>query len=109
MTIINLSDWKRKGKRESIQAQIDNPQEDNDEVMCSFTLEESEDEFEFTLETEPYPLPVAQRTLFGWSVQIWDFHQQQWVHLPDYFTTETEALDLGEAIMRESDNAAFFE
>ena len=77
-----------------------------DEVNCSFTLEESREEFDFTFSTEEYPLPVAERTLYGWSVKVWDFHQQQWLTLPEYFETEDAAYDQAELIMKSIDEGS---
>tara|TARA_Y100000114_G_scaffold135757_1_gene136801 strand:- start:2055 stop:2432 length:378 start_codon:yes stop_codon:yes gene_type:complete len=74
-----------------------------DEVNCSFTLEEDGTVFDFTFSHEEYPLPVAESTLFGWSVRIWDFHQQQWFTLPDYFESENAAYDQAEKIMKSID------
>ena len=77
-----------------------------DEVNCSFTLEEDGTVFDFTFSHEEYPLPVAESTLFGWSVRIWDFHQQQWFTLPDYFETEDAAYDQAELIMKSIDEGS---
>ena len=74
-----------------------------DEVNCSFTLEEDGTVFDFSFSHEEYPLPVAESTLFGWSVRIWDFHQQQWFTLPDYFESENAAYDQAEKIMKSID------
>ena len=74
-----------------------------DEVNCSFTLEEDGTVFDFTFSHEEYPQPVAESTLFGWSVRIWDFHQQQWFTLPDYFESENAAYDQAEKIMKSID------
>ena len=71
-----------------------------DEVNCSFTLEESGVVFDFTPSANEYPLPVAESTLFGWSVKFWDFHQQQWMTLPEYFETDQAAYDQAELIMK---------
>ena len=77
-----------------------------DEVNCSFTLEEDGTVFDFTFSHEEYPLPVAESTLFGWSVRIWDFHQQQWFTLPEYFETEDAAYDQAELIMKSIDEGS---
>ena len=77
-----------------------------DEVDCSFTLEESGEEFNFTFSSDEYPLPVAEQTLYGWSVKIWDFHQQEWFTLPDYFESEVAALDQAELIMKSIDEGS---
>ena len=74
-----------------------------DEVNCSITLEEDGTVFDFTFSHEEYPLPVAESTLFGWSVRIWDFHQQQWFTLPDYFESKNAAYDQAEKIMKSID------
>ena len=76
-----------------------------DEVNCSFTLE-SGATFDFTLESHEYPLPVAESTLFGWSVRVWDFHQQEWFTLPEYFESEVAALDQAELIMKSIDEGS---
>ena len=77
-----------------------------DEVDCSFTLEESGEEFNFTFSSDEYPLPVAEQTLYGWSVKIWDFHQQEWLTLPEYFETEDAAYDQAELIMKSIDEGS---
>ena len=77
-----------------------------DEVNCSFTLEEDGTVFDFTFSHEEYPLPVAESTLFGWSVRIWDFHQQQWFTLPEYFESENAAYDQAEKIMKSIDEGS---
>ena len=77
-----------------------------DEVNCSFTLEDGETVFDFTFSQSKYPLPVAESTLFGWSVRIWDFHQQQWFTLPEYFETEDAAYDQAELIMKSIDEGS---
>ena len=74
-----------------------------DEVNCSFTQEEDGTVLQFTFSHEEYPLPVAESTLFGWSVRIWDYHQQQWFTLPDYFESENAAYDQAEKIMKSID------
>ena len=74
-----------------------------DEVNCSFTLEEDGTVFDFSFSQSEYPLPVAESTLFGWSVKIWDFHQQEWFTLPDYFESENAAYDQAEKIMKSID------
>ena len=77
-----------------------------DEVNCSFTLEEDGTVFDFSFSHEEYPLPVAESTLFGWSVRIWDFHQQQWFTLPEYFESENAAYDQAEKIMKSIDEGS---
>ena len=77
-----------------------------DEVNCSFTLEEDGTVFDFSFSHEEYPLPVAESTLFGWSVKFWDFHQQQWMTLPDYFETDQAAYDQAELIMKSIDEGS---
>jgi len=77
-----------------------------DEVNCSFTLEEDGTVFDFSFSQSEYPLPVAESTLFGWSVSIWDFHQQGWMTLPDYFESEQAAYDQAELIMKSIDEGS---
>tara|TARA_Y100001963_G_C6624470_1_gene373319 strand:+ start:330 stop:650 length:321 start_codon:yes stop_codon:yes gene_type:complete len=77
-----------------------------DEVDCSFTLEESGEEFNFTFSSDEYPLPVAEQTLYGWSVKIWDFHQQEWLTLPEYFESEDAAYEQAELIMKSIDEGS---
>ena len=77
-----------------------------DEVNCSFTLEEDGTVFDFSFSQSEYPLPVAESTLFGWSVKIWDFHQQEWFTLPDYFESEVAAYDQAELIMKSIDEGS---
>ena len=77
-----------------------------DEVNCSFTLEEDGTVFDFSFSQSEYPLPVAESTLFGWSVSIWDFHQQGWMTLPDYFESEQAAYDQAEKIMKSIDEGS---
>ncbi len=77
-----------------------------DEVNCSFTLEDGGTVFDFTFSRSEYPLPVAESTLFGWSVKIWDFHQQEWFTLPEYFENEVTALDQAELIMKSIDEGS---
>ena len=77
-----------------------------DEVNCSFTLEEDGTVFDFSFSQSEYPLPVAESTLFGWSVKIWDFHQQEWFTLPDYFESEVAAYDQAELIMKSLDEGS---
>ena len=77
-----------------------------DEVNCSFTLEEDGTVFDFSFSQSEYPLPVAESTLFGWSVKIWDFHQQEWFTLPDYFESEQAAYDQAELIMKSLDEGS---
>ena len=76
------------------------------EVNCSFTLEDGGTVFDFTFSQSEYPLPVAESTLFGWSVKFWDFHQQQWMTLPEYFETDREAYDQAELIMKSIDEGS---
>ena len=77
-----------------------------DEVNCSFTSEDGGTVFDFTFSQSEYPLPVAESTLFGWSVKFWDFHQQQWMTLPDYFETDQAAYDQAELIMKSIDEGS---
>ena len=77
-----------------------------DEVNCSFTLEEDGAVFDFSFSESEYPLPVAEYTLFGWSVQIWNFHEQQWYTLPEYFDNEISAYDQAELIMKSIDEGS---
>ena len=116
--VVNLQEFRRKqqSKRMSnavrnadIEGVIDeflfdlDVRNNRDEVNCSFTLEEDGTVFDFTFSHEEYPLPVAESTLFGWSVRIWDYHQQQWFTLPDYFESENAAYDQAEKIMKSID------
>ena len=41
---------------------------------------------------EDHPLPETEKTLFGWSVRVWDYRLKSWFTLPDYFLTEDSAL-----------------
>ena len=77
-----------------------------DEVNCSFTLEEDGTVFDFTFSHSEYPLPVAEKTLYGWSVKFWDFHQQEWYTLPEYFESEEAAYDQAELIMKSLDEGS---
>jgi len=77
-----------------------------DEVNCSFTLEETGQVYDLQVSQPEYPLPVAESTLFGWSVKIWVFHQQQWFTLPEYFETEKSAYDQAELIMKSIDEGS---
>ena len=77
-----------------------------DEVNCSFTLEDGGTVFDFTFSQSEYPLPVAERTLYGWSVKVWDFHQQQWFTLPEYFESEEAAYEQAELIMKSIDEGS---
>ena len=77
-----------------------------DEVNCSFTSEDGGTVFDFTFSQSEYPLPVAESTLFGWSVKFWDFHQQQWFTLPEYFESENAAYDQAEKIMKSIDEGS---
>ena len=116
--IVNLSEFRKKQqskrmvkavKNADIEGVIDeflfdlDARNNRDEVNCSFTLEEDGTVFDFSFSSEEYPLPVAESTLFGWSVRIWDFHQQQWFTLPDYFESENAAYDQAEKIMKSID------
>ena len=119
--VVNLSDFRRKqqSKRMSnavrnadIEGVIDeflfdlDARNNRDEVNCSFTLEEDGTVFDFSFSQSEYPLPVAESTLFGWSVSIWDFHQQEWFTLPDYFESEQAAYDQAEKIMKSIDEGS---
>jgi hypothetical protein len=77
-----------------------------DEVNCSFTLEETGQVYDLQVSASEYPLPVTESTLFGWSVKIWDFHQQQWIVLPEFFETEGAAYDQAELIMKSIDEGS---
>lgn len=77
-----------------------------DEVNCSFTLEEDGTVFDFTFSQSEYPLPVAEQTLYGWSVKFWNFHQQEWYTLPEYFESEEAAYDQAELIMKSLDEGS---
>ena len=119
--VVNLQEFRRKQqskrmsnavKNADIEGVIDeflfdlDVRNNRDEVNCSFTLEEDGTVFDFTFSHEEYPLPVAESTLFGWSVRIWDFHQQQWFTLPEYFETEDAAYDQAELIMKSIDEGS---
>ena len=119
--VVNLHEFRRKqqSKRMSnavrnadIEGVIDeflfdlDVRNNRDEVNCSFTLEEDGTVFDFSFSHEEYPLPVAESTLFGWSVRIWDFHQQQWFTLPEYFESENAAYDQAEKIMKSIDEGS---
>ena len=41
---------------------------------------------------EDHPLPETEKTLFGWSVKVWDYRLKSWFTLPDFFLTEDSAL-----------------
>ena len=119
--VVNLQEFRRKQqskrmsnavKNADIEGVIDeflfdlDARNNKDEVNCSFTLEEDGTVFDFSFSSEEYPLPVAESTLFGWSVRIWDFHQQQWFTLPEYFETEDAAYDQAELIMKSIDEGS---
>lgn len=100
--VISMVDWRKKQtENNEFSTELDDY-----EVDCSFTLEETGETFSFDFSQAEYPLPVAELTLFGWSVSIWDFHQQQWLTLPDWFETETEAYDQAELIMKSIDEGS---
>ena len=116
--VVNLQEFRRKQqsrrmteavRNADIEGVIDeflfdlDARNNKDEVNCSFTLEEDGTVFDFTFSHEEYPLPVAESTLFGWSVRIWDYNQQQWFTLPDYFESENAAYDQAEKIMKSID------
>ena len=115
--VVNLQEFRRKQqskrmvnavKNADIEGVIDEflfdlHDRNENEVNCSFTLEESGAVFDFTLSSEEYPLPVAEQTLYGWSVKVWDFHQQQWFTLPEYFESENAAYEQAELIMKSID------
>ena len=119
--IVNLSEFRKKQqskrmvkavKNADIEGVIDeflfdlDARKNRDEVNCSFTLEEDGTVFDFSFSQSEYPLPVAESTLFGWSVSIWDFHQQGWMTLPDYFESEQAAYDQAEKIMKSIDDGS---
>ena len=119
--IVNLSEFRKKQqskrmvkavKNADIEGVIDeflfdlDARNNRDEVNCSFTLEEDGTVFDFSFSQSEYPLPVAESTLFGWSVSIWDFHHQQWMTLPDYFESEQAAYDQAEKIMKSIDDGS---
>ena len=81
-------------------------QKNKDEVNCSFTLEDGGAVFDFTFSQQEYPLPVTEHTLYGWSVKVWDFRQQQWFTLPEYFESEDAAYDQAELIMKSLDEGS---
>ena len=41
---------------------------------------------------EDHPLPETEKTLFGWSVRVYDYRLKDWFTLPDFFRTEDSAL-----------------
>ena len=45
-----------------------------------------------TLTPEDFPLPETEKTLFGWSVRVFDYRLKSWFTLPDFFKTEDSAL-----------------
>tara|TARA_B100000424_G_C22790756_1_gene424682 strand:- start:111 stop:488 length:378 start_codon:yes stop_codon:yes gene_type:complete len=119
--IVNLQEFRKKQqskrmvnavKNADVEGVIDeflfdlDARNNRDEVNCSFTLEEDGTVFDFSFSSEEYPLPVAESTLFGWSVKFWDFHQQQWMTLPDYFETDQAAYDQAELIMKSIDEGS---
>ena len=119
--VVNLQEFRRKQQSKRMSTAVKNAdiegvideflfdldaQKNKDEVNCSFTLEEDGTVFDFTFSHEEYPLPVAESTLFGWSVRIWDFHHQQWMTLPEYFETEDAAYDQAELIMKSIDQGS---
>ena len=119
--IVNLQEFRKKQqsrrmvnavKNADIEGVIDeflfdlDARNNRDEVNCSFTLEEDGTVFDFSFSQSEYPLPVAESTLFGWSVKIWDFHQQEWFTLPDYFESEQAAYDQAELIMKSIDEGS---
>ena len=116
--VVNLQEFRRKQQSKRMSTAVKNAdiegvideflldldvRNNRHEVNCSFTLEEDGTVFDFTFSHEEYPLPVAESTLFGWSVRIWDFHQQQWFTLPEYFESENAAYDQAEKIMKSID------
>ena len=119
--VVNLQEFRRKQqsrrmteavRNADIEGVIDeflfdlDARNNRDEVNCSFTLEEDGTVFDFSFSQSEYPLPVAESTLFGWSVSIWDFHQQEWFTLPDYFESEQAAYDQAEKIMKSIDEGS---
>ena len=119
--VVNLQEFRRKQqskrmsnavKNADIEGVIDeflfdlDARKNKDEVNCSFTSEDGGTVFDFTFSQSEYPLPVAESTLFGWSVRVWDFHQQEWFTLPEYFETEDAAYDQAELIMKSIDEGS---
>ena len=119
--VVNLQEFRRKQQSKRMSTAVKNAdiegvideflfdldaRKNTDEVNCSFTLEEDGTVFDFSFSHEEYPLPVAESTLFGWSVRIWDFHQQQWFTLPEYFESENAAYDQAEKIMKSIDEGS---
>ena len=119
--VVNLQEFRRKQQSKRMSTAVKNAdiegvideflfdldaRKNKDEVNCSFTLEEDGTVFDFSFSHEEYPLPVAESTLFGWSVRIWDFHQQQWFTLPEYFESENAAYDQAEKIMKSIDEGS---
>ena len=118
--VVNLQEFREKQRRERMSKAVKNADIDGvideflfdldqrfhkDEVNCSFTLESGE-RFDFQLSTEEYPLPVTEQTLYGWSVKVWNYNQQQWITLPDFFETEEAAYDQAELIMKSLDEGS---
>ena len=116
--IVNLQEFREKQRRERMSKAVKNAdidgvideflfdldaQKNKDEVNCSFTLEDGGAVFDFTFSQQEYPLPVTEQTLYGWSVKVWDYNQQQWFTLPDYFESENAAYDQAEKIMKSID------
>ena len=119
--VVNLQEFRRKQQSKRMSTAVKNAdiegvideflfdldaRKNTDEVNCSFTLEEDGTVFDFSFSHEEYPLPVAESTLFGWSVKFWDFHQQQWITLPEFFETDADAYDQAELIMKSIDEGS---
>ena len=119
--VVNLQEFRRKQqsrrmteavRNADIEGVIDeflfdlDARNNRDEVNCSFTLEDGGAVFDFTFSQQEYPLPVTEQTLYGWSVKIWDFRQQQWFTLPEYFESEDAAYDQAELIMKSLDEGS---
>ena len=119
--VVNLQEFRKKQQSKRMSNEVRNAdiegvideflfdldaRNNRDEVNCSFTLEEDGTVFDFSFSQSEYPLPVAESTLFGWSVKIWDFHQQEWFTLPDYFESEVAAYDQAELIMKSIDEGS---
>ena len=53
---------------------------------------EHELDWDEALTPEDFPLPETEKTLFGWSVRVYDHRLKSWFTLPDFYKTEDSAL-----------------
>ena len=44
------------------------------------------------LTPEDFPLPETEKTLFGWSVRVYDHVMKSWYTQPDFYRSEDSAL-----------------